>query len=395
MIDAKKLLFLFCLSLAGLAGAQETEEQKEDENNLVPNPGFEKLMEDEDLRRYDEFGITEGWYDPTDAHSELFASETRSRYVKIPENMYGNEMPFEGNNYAGIHAFSYRNREPRTYLGVELKRKMNDNALYCIKYRASLAERSLYASNNLGAALSSKQINKKGETSIILDDALLSDKNEVVKIREGWWEFCKRYNAKGGEKYLVIGNFKDDERTAYETMDLPAEYAEEGSEAAAYYYIDGVEIREIQPNENCGCSNTKIPDSKIIFSGTIQLDDDISAEEKVEAIDAYFYQYKDNLVSAAERTVDRIIALMQENPDLRVEITGHTDNEEAELSKRENSLIGLGMQRAENTRDYMVDQGVDAGRITISSKENKDPVSTMKTPLSLAKNRRVEFSVAK
>lgn len=385
-------LLIAFMALANLGWSQEEMQQEEDKDNLVPNWSFETLIEDEDLRRYDEFNLAEGWYDPTSALAELFATETRSRYVKAPDNMYGTEMPFDGENYAGIHAYSSRSREPRTYMGVELKRKMEDNALYCIKFRASLAERSLYASNNLGAVLSNKQVSKKGETSIIREDVILTDKNDVVIIKEGWWEYCKRYNAKGGERYLTIGNFSADDKTAHETMEVSSEY-EDGSEAAAYYYIDAVEVRKIEANENCGCSNTKIPDSKIIYSASVQIADDIPMGEKVEAIDAYFYQYKDELVSSTERTVDQIIALMKANPAMRVEVTGHSDKEEVELAKSEMSLKNLAENRAKNTREYMAEKGVDRGRILTKSMDDKQPVSTMSTPLSLAKNRRVEFRI--
>ncbi len=387
------LPIIFFLAIVPKAWSQDNDEQEEDQSNLVPNSGFETIMEDEDLRRYDEFELADGWYNPTDAAAELFASETRSRYVKIPDNMYGSQAPFEGVNYAGIHAFSYRSREPRTYLGVPLKRKMEDNALYCIYFRASLAERSLYASNNLGVVLSSKQVSKKGETSILSSEAILTDKNEVVTLTDGWWEFCKRYNAKGNEKYLVIGNFMDDSKTSYETMELPSQYAEDGSEPAAYYYIDAVEIRKIEANENCGCSNTKIPESKIIYSSTVQLDEEMALGEKVEAIDAYFYQYQEGLVSSAKRTIDKIVNFMNENPSMRVEIIGHSDNQEFELAKQEMSLQKLAQKRADNTRRYMIDQGIDGSRIVTKSKDNTQPVSTMSTPLSLAKNRRVEFKI--
>ena len=385
------LLFAF-LVFTNTGWTQEKTEQEEDKDNLVPNWSFETLIEDEDLRRYDEFSLAEGWYDPTSALSELFSSETRSRYVKAPDNMYGTEMPFDGENYAGLHAYSSRSREPRTYIGVELKKKMEDNALYCIKFRASLAERSLYASNNLGAVLSSKQIEKKGETSITRDDALVTDKNEVVSISEGWWEFCKRYNAKGGERYLAIGNFSSDEKTAYETMEVSSAY-EDGSEAAAYYYIDAVEVRQIEANENCGCGNTKIPESKIIYSASVQIPDDMPMGEKIEAIDAYFYQFKDELVSSTKRSVDEVIALMEVNPAMRVEVIGHSDKEEVELAKSEPSLQNLAEDRAKNTREYMAEKGIDRGRILTKSMDDKQPVSTMSTPLSLAKNRRVEFRI--
>jgi len=385
-------LLVAFMAMANMGWAQEKEEQEEDKDNLVPNWSFETTIEDEDLRRYDEFNLAEGWYDPTSALSELFSSQTRSRYVKAPDNMYGTEMPFDGENYAGIHAYSSRSREPRTYIGVELKEKMDENALYCIKFRASLAERSLYAANNLGAVISSKKVEKKGETSITRADALVTDKNEIVTVSEGWWEFCKRYNAKGGERYLTIGNFSEDDKTAHETMEVSSEY-EDGSEPAAYYYIDAVEIRQISASENCGCGNTKIPDSKIIFSASFQTTDDMPMGEKVEAIDAYFYQYKDELVSSTKRTTDQIIEMMKANPAMRVEVIGHSDKEEVELAKNEMSLKNLAEQRAKNTREYMADQGVDRGRILTKSMDDKQPVSTMSTPLSLAKNRRVEFRI--
>lgn len=385
-------LILGFMAFATINFAQEKMEQEEDQDNLVPNWSFESTAEGEDLRRYDEFNLAKGWYDPTSALAELFATQTRSRYVKVPDNMYGTEMPFDGENYAGIHAFSPRSREPRTYLGVELKKKMDDNALYCIKFRASLAERSLYASNNLGVVISSKQVSKKGETSITRDDALLTDKNEVVSTTDGWWQYCKRYNAKGGERYLAIGNFSTDEKTAYETMDVSSEY-EKGSEPAAYYYIDAVEVRKVAATENCGCGNTKIPESKIIYSASVQISDDMPISEKVDAIDAYFYQYKDELVSSTKRTTDQIIEMMKANPAMRIEVIGHSDKEEVELAKSETSLKNLAENRAKNTREYMAEKGVERGRILTKSMDDKQPVSTMSTPLSLAKNRRVEFRI--
>jgi len=224
------------------------------------------------------------------------------------------------------------------------------------------------------------------------DDALVTDKNEVVSISEGWWEFCKRYNAKGGERYLAIGNFSSDEKTAYETMEVSSAY-EDGSEAAAYYYIDAVEVRQIEANENCGCGNTKIPESKIIYSASVQIPDDMPMGEKIEAIDAYFYQFKDELVSSTKRSVDEVIALMEVNPAMRVEVIGHSDKEEVELAKSEPSLQNLAEDRAKNTREYMAEKGIDRGRILTKSMDDKQPVSTMSTPLSLAKNRRVEFRI--
>jgi outer membrane protein OmpA-like peptidoglycan-associated protein len=382
-------LFLLFFAFPGFA----QDEEDEDKDNLVPNASFEKY--EDRIRRYDEFNKTTGWYSPNDAISELFVSAEKSRYINVPENMYGKEMPYEGENYAGIVTYSYRGKEPRTYIGVELKKKMADNALYCIKFQASLAERSRYAANNLGVVISSKKITEKGEGSILNKEAITTDKNEVVQTVDGWWEFCKRYNAKGGERYLMIGNFETDERTSTETLELPAAYVEEGPAIAAYYYIDNVEVREIQPSENCGCSNTRIPENKVIYSSTVQLDDDMPVGEKVEAIDAYFYQYKDELTSATERSIDQVVELLKAEPGLKVKVIGHSDDEEVELAEKESVLRTLAKDRAQNVRNYLIAQGIDESRISTESMDNRQPVSKMTTPLSLAKNRRVEFKVVK
>src|SRR5690606_2992309 len=125
--------------------------QDDDPDNLVPNASFEEF--EGTLRRDKQFDLTKNWANATEVISELYASDVKSKYVAIPENMYGKEEPAEGNNYAGIVMYSYRGKVPRSYVTVQLKSKMKQNELYCVRYKASLAERSRYASNNLGALI--------------------------------------------------------------------------------------------------------------------------------------------------------------------------------------------------------------------------------------------------
>lgn len=390
----KYLIFLIALLVSGVTFAQDEEaEVKEDETNLVPNGSFEKIGEG--LRRAGEFELVESWANASLAASDAFARETRSKYVKVPDNLYGMEEPYDGENYASIVTYSYRHRKiKKSYITVELKKKLKENSLYCVKFKASLSERSNYATNNLGVALTKGKVSEKTESTIKQPNVLLSNKNEVVNQREGWWEFCKRYAATGNEKYITIGNFTEDNNTVTEQMELPAKYAEEGPEAVALYYIDAVEVRETETDQNCSCENTKIPESKIIYSASVQINDEMTASEKVDAIDAYFYQYKDGVVSNAERSIDKIIELMKANPAMNVQVIGHMDSEEAELAKKESSLKDLDEDRAMNVLKYMVEEGIDRSRISTKGEKNTKPVSKMSTPISLAKNRRVEFKIA-
>ena len=388
MIKNSKLLFFF----AGLIAFAPLQAQDEDNDpdNLVPNGSFEKF--EGSLRRDEQFDLTTDWGFANDVIPDLFATNIKSRYVSIPDNMYGKEEPVEGENYAGLVMYSYRSKRPRSYITVQLKEKMKENNLYCIRYSASLAERSRYASNNLGALITPKKVSEKGTGAITNSAAMVSDRNEIISQTDGWWTFCKRYAAKGNEQYLTIGNFATDANTSNETREVSSDY-EKGPEIAAYYFIDNIEVRRIEANENCGCANTKIPESKVIYSASLQLNDDMTMSEKVDAIDAYFYQYQSEVVSAAERTIDQIVEMMKANPLMKVQVIAHTDNEEAELAKKEPSLKTLAEDRAKNVREYMAAQGVDRTQILMDNKGNTEPVSKMSTPISLAKNRRVEFRI--
>ncbi|HKL03045.1 MAG TPA: OmpA family protein [Cryomorphaceae bacterium] len=387
-------IFALALFLQGplMAQDEEKEEQPEDPNNLVSNPSFEKY--EGNLRRDGQFDLTEDWGNASEVISDLFATGIRSKYVNIPENSFGNELPYDGDNYAGIVTYSYRSKLNKSYITIQMKSSMNKGDLYCIKYKASLADRARYATNNLGVILTKGKVNEKTTSTIKRSDVLLSDKNPVVNQTEGWWSFCKRYVSNGSEKYITIGNFSDDRSTKTETREIDKKYAEEGPEMVGYYYIDMVEVRKVEPTEDCGCSNTKIPESKVIYSASVQINDDMNATEKVEAVDAYFYQYKSELVSSAKRSIDLIIEMMKENPLMKVQVIGHMDSEEAELAKSEPSLSKLDENRARAVLAYMLSEGIDRKRIMEKGVGDSQPVSKMSTPISLAKNRRVEFKIS-
>jgi len=387
-------IFALALFLQGplMAQDEEKEEQPEDPNNLVSNPSFEKY--EGNLRRDGQFDLTEDWGNASEVISDLFATGIRSKYVNIPENSFGNELPYDGDNYAGIVTYSYRSKLNKSYITIQMKSSMNKGDLYCIKYKASLADRARYATNNLGVILTKGKVNEKTTSTIKRSDVLLTDKNPVVNQTEGWWSFCKRYVSNGSEKYITIGNFSDDRSTKTETREIDKKYAEEGPEMVGYYYIDMVEVRKVEPTEDCGCSNTKIPESKVIYSASVQINDDMNATEKVEAVDAYFYQYKSELVSSAKRSIDLIIEMMKENPLMKVQVIGHMDSEEAELAKSEPSLSKLDENRARAVLAYMLSEGIDRKRIMEKGVGDSQPVSKMSTPISLAKNRRVEFKIS-
>jgi outer membrane protein OmpA-like peptidoglycan-associated protein len=90
----------------------------------------------------------------------------------------------------------------------------------------------------------------------------------------------------------------------------------------------------------------------------------------------------DNVAKAA---LDDIAVQMQNDPRLRANIIGYTDN-----SRRETRVQGLGARRAQAAADYLTEKGIDASRITASDGGTSNPVGDNDTADGRKLNRRVE-----
>jgi peptidoglycan-associated lipoprotein len=87
-------------------------------------------------------------------------------------------------------------------------------------------------------------------------------------------------------------------------------------------------------------------------------------------------------------TLDQKVAILRANPDLRIRISGHCD----ERGSDEYNLA-LGNRRANAAKQYLVTQGIDAGRIETVSFGEERPVAMGRDEDSWAQNRRDEFEI--
>ena len=90
--------------------------------------------------------------------------------------------------------------------------------------------------------------------------------------------------------------------------------------------------------------------------------------------------------SEAYPMLDEAATVLRNNPDLNVEIQGHTDN-----TGTAKYNLWLSQQRAESAMNYLVDKGIDPGTLTAKGYGFEQPVASNDTPEGRAKNRRVEF----
>ena len=84
--------------------------------------------------------------------------------------------------------------------------------------------------------------------------------------------------------------------------------------------------------------------------------------------------------------INRIKKLMDENPELKYEVQGHTDSTGTPESNQK-----LSEKRAKAIVDKLVEMGIDESRLTAVGKGEYAPIADNATEEGRAKNRRVVF----
>ena len=85
-------------------------------------------------------------------------------------------------------------------------------------------------------------------------------------------------------------------------------------------------------------------------------------------------------------TMNMIVQVMRDNPDIKFEVGGHTDSDGAD-----DYNLKLSQQRADAVKDQLIKLGIDAARLTSKGYGETKPISDNNSLEGKANNRRVEF----
>ncbi len=387
----------------GMLGMFAINTVAQDDNNLIINPSFESTGRGK-LKKLKQITVAENWESPTGLNADLF-DKTRPQPCSAPNNSFGKEFPMDGNRYAGIVAYSYNNKEPRTYIQTQLLGSLTKDVEYCVKYYVSLSDLSKYAVNNLGAYLGKNPLEEESKTDIIFEkekefkQVVLIPGNKVINARYNWEPVCGVYKASGKEKFLVIGNFHNNKDTKFEKLKKLKNF--QGTQIPkAYYYIDQVEVFIIEDMADCDCSNkmkAKVLESMVYHKDFIS-EDGYTAEEQIKLTTVYFDILSVKIERLMIKDLDNLGTIMNGDPEFKLELTGRTDQEELDAQKvdpENKDIKGLGKKRAEKVKAYLVGKGVDESRIIINPVDEGASNSKGVTKLDKAKNRRVEVELVK
>lgn len=359
--------------------------------NLVPNPGFEEYGRPycgwtQDVERFNT--NVAHWASPTQTTPDLFSTRNDPGCWAHPaKHSDGKQAPRTGHGMAGVKIYGKGNTPSywHEYLQVELTEPLQEGVRYIAECWVLRATRSAEASNNIGIVITDAPVNTRDCLPLYITPTVNEDK--VVK-RNSWHKVSGTFDAKGGERFLLIGNFHGDEATEHVRMPQ--------GERGAYYYIDDVNVRVApegtalspRPKESVPPPPRKVPEQHASSKEV-----DIHAIEpavgtRVRLDNVQFEFDKATLLPGHEKELQKLADLMTDFPHLKVEIEGHTDDHGSDAYNDK-----LSEERAKAVVDHLVGRKVDAERITWKGYGEQQPLVPNTTEANRALNRRVEFRV--
>lgn len=124
-----------------------------------------------------------------------------------------------------------------------------------------------------------------------------------------------------------------------------------------------------------------------LVNKTIELKN-IAVGSKIALRNIFFDVNKATLRPESNSELDRLVKLLNDVPNLKIEISGHTDNTgSAALNET------LSQQRAEAVVTYLINHGISASRLTSKGYGSSKPVASNTTEDGRQQNRRTEFEI--
>lgn len=244
--------------------------------NIVPNPGYEDTIHCP--LGYGDLSAVNFWYSPNQGSPDYFHA-CNTGGVGVPNNDFGYQSARTGNGYAGwAVSFDSIDLNAREYLQVQLTSALTAGKKYIVTAYLAKADSVPLVLKEIGIALSISPIGNTTGTTINFTPQILY--SQFVTDTVIWTEISQSIIAVGGEKYLTIGYFKDNN-----TSDSMSIF--QGSinyRNQAYYYVDDVSVIE---DTSTGINEIPLEQGVKINSnnGIVSISGNIPTEMKIEIYD--------------------------------------------------------------------------------------------------------------
>lgn len=222
--------------------------------NLIRNSGFEEKRSCPQLLSDFEETVLR-WYNPTNGTPNYYHACAAGSPVGVPDNFFGSKNAVEGQAYVGIMQTNL-NRE---YIGTQLTQSLKAGKTYLLQFYSSVIFKGRTCHiNAIDFLFSSDSVTDYAPRSYMTQKPTFT---VPVKYSNDDWvpsKIC--YTARGGERFLTIGDFTPDKaHHACVSSDL------------SYFYIDDIQLHEEKSSHKeitvtlCPLEKSTILDGKSIL----------------------------------------------------------------------------------------------------------------------------------
>ncbi|WP_405368276.1 OmpA family protein [Nonlabens sp. Asnod2-A12] len=347
--------------------------------NLVLNGSFEETVTcANDLEQFNK--NVKFWNVPTSGSSDLFNACADFEDVQASNNYQGNQLPFEGENYAGCYFYGID--DYREYIQGQLSEPLVVGSTYKISFQVSLADNSDMALKDVQILFSDSKIKSWG-TFHISSKRIRNKKTKLFQIelsngdylndKESWIELSKEFTATEAASHLTIGNFRSNKQTDIKKQRFIPKIRK------AYYYIDHVQLIRIDPPIEIEKPKTVVKE--------MQLEESTFKLNSIYTLKSVLFDFdKATLIEKTTQELDELVTYLKSHLDLKVTINGHTDYlGNAAYNQK------LSEDRAKSVANYLINKGISKHRINYRGYGESQPIDPNEPEDAQAKNRRVEF----
>ncbi len=225
--------------------------------------------------------------------------------------------------------------------------------------------------------------------------------------RGGWdiYSFDLYAEARPEKVFLVKGQLIDDSGLAIteatlEVRNVRTEEVSQGvvdSETGNYAVAVTVEKEKnddylmVVKKEDYSFTSALIEPTEETFVQPVTIDFEVKPIENGKTVELHDINYATASYEIDRKSLavlDGFVGFLNDNPDIVIEIRGHTDN----VGSLQTNMT-LSNNRAKAVYDYLIHKGVDSSRLRYQGFGPEMPVASNETEAGRAKNRRTEFYI--
>ena len=163
---------------------------------------------------------------------------------------------------------------------------------------------------------------------------------------------------------------------------------EELASEEGIFIVDSLSGLEIEIKASGFLPKRVTIDSSFVVGENIVALSSIAKGNTIQLDNVLFHRGTADLISGSEEELDLVVEVMNDNPNIKILLKGHTDNTGDPVRN-----VKLSEARVKTVKEYILSQGINAYRVRGKGFGGNQPIASNATEETRRLNRRVEFEV--